>query len=141
MALDLLPVRTFGQVLSLASFHGSSFKVFKMRRIQRCLEAGRTNDAKSLAEEIVHTSKLAAQEGVDKIQMTVAAGELLAQLGGLDLAIKEYLLEAAESLADQGDYARAISILEAIIEARPTHEAAKRQLSRAKVQMQKQREK
>jgi hypothetical protein len=138
MALDLLPVRTFGQVLSLASFHGSSFKVFKMRRIQRHLQTGRTAEAKSLAEEIVHTSKLAAQEGVDKLQMNIAAGELLAQLGGLDLAVKDYLLEAAETLADQGDYARARPILEAILEARPTHEAAKRQLSRVRAQLEKQ---
>ncbi len=138
MALDLLPVRTFGQVLSLASFHGSSFKVFKMRRIQRCLQSGRTDEAKALAEEIVHTSKLAVQEGLDKLQMRIAAGELLAQLGGLDLAIKDYLLEAAETLADQGDYARALPVLEAVLEARPTHEAAKRQLSRVKTQLQKQ---
>jgi hypothetical protein len=137
VSLDLFPVRTFGRVLHLASFHGSSLKVFKMRRVQRLLESGRTAEAKKIVGELIRTSKLAREEGTDELQLKIASGELIAQLGGVDVAVNDYLVDAAQTLIDYGQVARAREVLESVLEARPTHEAARRQLSRAMAQLEK----
>jgi len=108
-----------------------------MRRVQRLLEAGRTAEAKEVVQELIHTSKLAREEGTDELQLKIASGELIAQLGGVDVAVNDYLVEAAQTLIDYGQYARAREVLESVLEARPTHEAAKRQLSRAMAQLEK----
>jgi len=128
-------VGTFKGVLGLAFYHGSMFKVFKMRRVQRFLEAGRKADAKALVEELVRRSRQIASGGDEEISLALAAGELLAQLGGVDLAVDDYLLDAAQRLADGGSYLKAKHVVEAILTARPTHEDAKRQLSRIETQM------
>lgn len=135
MTLDLLPVGTFKGVLALAFYHGSMFKVFKMRRVQRFLEAGRKADAKALVEKLVRMSLQIIFWRDEETSLAIAAGELLAQLGGVDLAIDDYLLDAAQRLADGGSYLKAKHVVEAILTARPTHEDAKRQLSRIETQI------
>lgn len=127
MAVRLDPIDTFKGLFDLAAMDGSFLRVFRYMRLRKLVQAGKNDEAGTLARQLVSTGRRVRRRADDPVAVSIATGELLGRLGNIDLAVDEYLLPAARQLIEQEKLLAAKSLLGSVLEARPDcAEAARR---------------